>query len=96
MRQVCDGQTLASTGCWPSEDKRYPKMFTVDGCCEKIMTFARRVGNPALLTSLAMGKVKECPFTDDEVANLKESGRWDAFVRRAVDERPRRSQRRAC
>ena len=41
-------------------------------CVSNLYTdFSRRVGTPALLTSLALGKISECPFSPDSVQSLK-------------------------
>ena len=41
-------------------------------CVSNLHTdFSRRVGTPALLTSLALGKISECPSSPDSVQSLK-------------------------
>ena len=41
-------------------------------CVSSLYTdFSRRVGTPALLTSLALGKISECPSSPDSVQSLK-------------------------
>ena len=70
-RDKCDGQTLASPSRWAVEHRNYPDDETWR-CVSSLYTdFSRRVGSPALLTSLALGKISECPFSSDSVQSLK-------------------------
>ena len=68
-RELCDGQSLASPGRWSPEQRRYPQHETVNSSGQTLR--ANTYGTEGLLTSLALGKVAECPFPSDEVKNLK-------------------------
>ena len=71
-RELCDGQSLASPGRWSPEQRRYPQDVAVESAVVKLFeNFANTYGTEGLLTSLALGKVAECPFPSDEVKNLK-------------------------
>ena len=59
-RDICDGQSLASPGRWAVEHRTYPDDETWRSVSSLYTDFSRRVGTPALLTSLALGKVSEC------------------------------------
>ena len=72
-RDICDGQSLASPGRWAVEHRTYPDDETWRSVSSLYTDFSRRVGTPALLTSLALGKVSECPFSPDSIQSLKQS-----------------------
>ena len=55
--------SLASPGRWSPEHRKYPSNLIMDFSCEH--------GTPELLASLALGKVKSCPFPADRVEGLK-------------------------
>ena len=71
-REFCDGQSLASPGRWPIEQRRYPESGAWKAVAALFMTFAEREGTPQLLADLALGKVKACPFEAARVRELKE------------------------
>ena len=72
-RDVCDGQSLASPGRWPVENRSYPEHEVWLAVSRLFMDFSRRVGTPALLVSLALGKVSESPFFVEDIAALKKT-----------------------
>ena len=72
-RECCDGQSLASPGRWPVNQRRYPTSKPWQEVSELFMAFAEREGSSQLLTDLALGKVKECPFGKGSIRDLKES-----------------------
>ena len=68
---MCDGQSLASPGRSAVEHRTSPDDETWR-CVSNLHTdFSRRVGTPALLTSLALGKISERPSSPDSVQSLK-------------------------
>ena len=70
-RELCDGQSLASPGRWSPEQRSYPQHEQWKAIVKLFEKFANTYGTEELLTSLALGKVAECPFPSDEVKNLK-------------------------
>ena len=72
-RDICDGQSLASPGRWLVERRTYPEDETWRFVAGLYTNFWRRVGTPALLTSLALGKISERPFSPDSLQTLKHS-----------------------
>ena len=70
-RELCDGQSLASPGRWSPEQRRYPQHEQWKAVIKLFENFANTYGTEELLTSLALGKVAECPFPSHEVKNLK-------------------------
>ena len=60
-RDLCDGQTLASPGRWPVELRNYSEHETWLFVAGLYTDFARRVGTPTLLTSLALAKSQSHP-----------------------------------
>ena len=71
VREVCDGQSLASPGRWAVEDRRYPEDRVWCEVSRRFMDYAEKAGTPELLTSLALGKVSSCPFPHVEIDELK-------------------------
>ena len=72
-REYCDGQSLASPGRWPVNQRRYPTSKPWQEVSQLFMAFAEREGSTQLLTDLALGKVKECPFGTGSIRDMKES-----------------------
>ena len=72
-REYCDGQSLTSPGRWPVNQRRYPTSKPWQEVSQLFMAFAEREGSTQLLTDLALGKVKECPFGTGSIRDLKES-----------------------
>ena len=72
-RDVCDGQSPASPGRWPVENRRYPEHGPRLSVSSLSTDFSRRVGTPALLISLELGKISECPFAVDDIEALKKA-----------------------
>ena len=70
-RELCDGQCLASPGRWSPEQRRYPQHLQWKAVVKLFENFANTYGTEELFTSLAFGRVAECPFPLDEVRNLK-------------------------
>ena len=70
-REYCDGQALASPGRWPVPRRRFPETRLWKEISSGFMRFAEVRGTPQLLMELAPGKVKNCPFPDDEIKALK-------------------------
>ena len=71
LREICDGQSLASRGRWAVEDRRYPEDPIWCEVARRYMAYSERVGTPELLTSLALGKIASCPFPRGEIDELK-------------------------
>ena len=71
IREVCDGQSLASPGRWAVDDRRYPEDQVWSEVSRRYMDYAERAGTTELLTSLALGKVSSCPFPNHEIEELK-------------------------
>ena len=67
VREVCDGQSLASPGQWAVEDRRYQEDPVWSEVARRKMDYAEKAGTPELLTSLALGKVSSCPFPHSEI-----------------------------
>ena len=72
VREVCDGQSLASPGCWPVSRRRYPESELWNEISSLFMNFAGHHGTPQLLMELALGKVKECSFDSADIRALKQ------------------------
>ena len=72
-RDLCDGKTLASPGSWPIELRNYPEDETWQFVAGLPTDFARRVGTPTLLTSLAIGQVSDSHFSTDSIRALKQA-----------------------
>ena len=70
-REMCDGMSLASPGRWSPEHRRYPSSRVWSEVSKLIMEFSCEHGTPELLASLALGKVKSCPFPAERVEGLK-------------------------
>ena len=70
-REFCDGMSLSSPGRWSPEQRRYPSSPVWCEVSELIMSFSREYGTTELLTCLALGKVKACPFPAERVEHLK-------------------------
>ena len=73
-RDIRDGQSLASPGRWPVEQRTCPDDETWRFVAGLYTDLSRRVGTPALLKSLALGKISKCPFSLDSIQTLKH---WD-------------------
>ena len=70
-REFCDGQTLASPGRWPPNQRRYPASVPWSRASGLLMDFARRAGTTDLLAKLAVGRVETCPFDTSEIQDLR-------------------------
>ena len=70
-REMCDGMSLASPGRWSPEHRKYPSSSLGSDVFNLIMDFSREHGTQELFASLALGKVKSCPFPADRVEGLK-------------------------
>ena len=75
VREVCDGQSLASPGRWAVEDRRFPEDPLWSEVARRLMDYAEKAGTTELLTSLALGLVSSCPFPHSETEELKRSCR---------------------
>ena len=71
-REYCDGQGLASPGRWPVASRRYPDMAQWQSVASSYARFTERHGTTDLLMTLALGRVKECPFKPADVKALKD------------------------
>ena len=71
VREVCDGQSLASPGRWAVEDRTYPENPVWAEVARRYVDYAEKAGTPELLTPLALGKVSSCPFPHSEIEELK-------------------------
>ena len=69
-QEYCDGQTLASPGRWPIAARRYPQSMNWKAVVVCFSNFCQRRCTAELLMELAMGRVKSCPFGDDEIKCL--------------------------
>ena len=72
VREICDGQSLASPMRWAVDDRRYPEDSVWSEVAKRYMTYSKKVGTPELLTSLALGKISSCPFPPEETDALKQ------------------------
>ena len=72
VREICDGQSLASPGRPAVDDTKYPEDPVWSEVAKRYMTYSEKVGTPELLTSLALGKVSSCPFPPEETDALKQ------------------------
>ena len=70
-REFCDGQSLASPGRWPVQQRRYPGSPQWKEVSDMFMNFAERYGDAPLLLNLAVGRVEQCPFDPQSVRELK-------------------------
>ena len=75
VREHCDGQTLASPGRWSVSMRRFPETQLWKEISNRFMRFAKVRGTPQQLMDLAVGKVENCPFSDDEIKALKRDGK---------------------
>ena len=73
QRDYCDGQSLASPGRWPVDQRRYPSSRQWNGVVRIFRRFTEQFCTPDLLMRLALGRVEACPFDSREVSELKES-----------------------
>ena len=71
VREVCDGQSLASPGPWAVGDRRYPEDPVLSEVARRYMDYAEKAGTPELLNSSALEKVSSCPFPHCETEELK-------------------------
>ena len=72
-REYCDGQSLASLGGWPVQQRRYPENTPWKVVSDIFMSYAERQGTAELLMRLAVGRVEHCPFDAQSVRELKDS-----------------------
>ena len=72
-REFCDGQSLASPGRWPVQQRRYPDSAQWKELADLFMNFAERHGDAPLLLNLVVGRVEQCPFDPQSVRELKEA-----------------------
>ena len=68
---MCDGMSLGSPGWWSPDHRKYPSNKVWTEVPKLIINFSRECGAPELLMSLALGKVKSCPFPAEYVDGLK-------------------------
>ena len=71
-RDMCDGQTLPSLGRWPVASRRYPTTPIWKAVARKYEQFSAQYGTAELLTNLALGRVKESPFSEKDIQDLKQ------------------------
>ena len=76
-RELCDGQSLASPGRWESSLRKYPTHSAWESVACHLHEYTHRAGTPELLLRIAVGRVAESPFPEEEVRSLR---------RRVVDE----------
>ena len=90
MREVCEGQSLASQGRWPVSRRRYLESELWNEILSLFMNFAGHHGTPQLFMELSLGKVKECPFDSAGIRALKQ-GTVEAMAKSGTT--PRRTGR---
>ena len=71
VREVCDGQSLASPGRWTPKDRRYPEHLIWNEVGSRVMNYAREAGTPELLVRLALGQVETDPFPTSAIGAIK-------------------------
>ena len=72
-REFCDGQSLASPGRWPVQQRRYPGSPQWKEVTDLFMSYAERHGEAPLLLNLAVGRVEQCPFDPQSIRELKKA-----------------------
>ena len=72
VRELCDGQSLASPGRWPVEARRYPDCEEWCAVVVPVRQFAEHHCPPRLLVDLALGRVEKTPFPERDVLGLKQ------------------------
>ena len=72
VRELCDGQSLASPGRWPVEARRYPDSEEWRAVVTPFRQFAEHHCPPSLLVDLALGRVAKSPFPEGDVRELKQ------------------------
>ena len=72
-REFCDGQSLASPGRWPVQQRQHPGSNQWKAVSGLFMGYAEKHAATQLLMSLALGLVERCPFGAHSVRELKES-----------------------
>ena len=70
VRDFCDGQSLASPGRWPPS-KRCPQSDGWKAVVTLVKRFSDVFCSAKLLMELALGRVKERPFPNEAVSELK-------------------------
>ena len=61
-REICDGQTLASPGRWPIDQRRCPESPVSRSVTQLFLSCASLPGTAELLPMLALGQVDGCPL----------------------------------
>ena len=61
-REICDGQTLASPGRWPIDQRHCPESPVWRSVTQLFLSCASLPGTAELLPKLALGQVDGCPF----------------------------------
>ena len=72
-REMCDGQSLASPGSWPPQERRFSEIERWMATTRRCVEVACRVGTPELLMKLSMGLVDRCPFADEDIRSLRQA-----------------------
>ena len=72
-REFCDGQSPASPGRWPLQQRQYPGSNQWKAVSDLFMGYAEKHGTTQMLMSLALGRVARCPFGSQSIRELKES-----------------------
>ena len=70
-RDICDGQGLPSPGRWSITSRRYPASPIWKAVTRKFEHFSAQHGTPELLMNLALGRVQENPFREEDIRALK-------------------------
>ena len=71
-RALCGGQSLASPGGWPVNDRPYPASRACQAVTSQFWKFSELVGTPQLFLQLATGKVENCPCDLDSIRQPKQ------------------------
>ena len=72
FRDLCDGQSLASPGRWPMDQRRYPQSDTWSEVAALVKKFGDHHGTTKLLMEPALGRVEKNPFPVDAVQELEQ------------------------
>ena len=70
-RELNDGAGLCSPGRWRLRDRRFPSSSSWNVVAGFIWGAARRWGSQRLFDALSSGQVSSCPFSSEEVRDLR-------------------------
>ena len=72
MNRSRKAEALASRGRWPPSVRRFPQSDSWKAVVVLIRRFSECFGTAKLLMDVALGRVKECPFPNEAVRELKD------------------------